>query len=44
MVERELEGRGDMARIGIPGEIVRDDDEAAIPAGFQRSKFHDDSP
>jgi hypothetical protein len=44
LVERELEGRGDMASISIPGEIIRDDDKAAIPARFQRSKFHDDSP
>ena len=32
IVKRGLEGRRDMGRVGAPGEVVADDDEAAVAA------------
>ena len=32
IVERRLQRRRDVRRIGAPGEIVRDDDKLAVPS------------
>src|SRR3546814_3640339 len=39
VVERRLQRRRDRGRVGIPGKIVRNDDQAAVAAGF-RSEEH----
>ena len=40
IVQRGLKSRGDVARVGTPGEIVTDDDEPAVTAGFQGGELH----
>src|SRR3546814_8996375 len=40
IVERGLERRCDMPGIGIPGEIVRNDDQLAVTAVLERSEEH----
>src|SRR3546814_5213679 len=42
IVERGLERRCDMPGIGIPGEIVRNDDQLAVTAVLEAGEFHGD--
>ena len=40
IVERGLQRRRDMPGVGIPGEIVRDDDQLAVAAVLEAGEFH----
>ena len=40
IVERRLQGRRDMRRVGAPGEIVRHHDELAVASLLQAGQFH----
>jgi hypothetical protein len=40
VVERALQRRDDREGVGRAGQVVRDDDEAAIPAMHEGCEFH----
>ena len=44
VIQRRLKRWGDMGCVCAPGEIVRNDEEMAIAARFERSQFHDRDP